>query len=297
MRQSKLFGRVAAWGRFPWLLHGFSTRYGGVSTVYREHDVPQRDGDVEIGGDLNLGWTKDDDVANVTENRRLLVEAVAGSIVPLVTVRQIHSARTLVVPLGEPISTFASDEGRATQEADGLMTDASGLLLGIQTADCVPVLVADTRQRVVSAFHAGWRGTAAQIVQRGVAQMRDQYSSAPEDLIAAIGPSIGACCYSVGNTVYEEFMSTFSYGETLFSRKPNEHPGSASSDLLYLDLSEANHRHLLDSGISADRIQIVGECTGCAGLPGRRRYFSHRRENGFTGRMLSVIGIAEHPSQ
>ena len=277
--------QVPAWHSFSWLRHGFSTRLGGVSKVYVGPAT------VAAEGDLNLGWTKDDDPANVSENRRRLLDAVRASSnlpVSLVTVRQVHSALTLTVPDPsiQSLSTFVTPEGKALLEADGLLTNTAGILLGIQTADCVPVFVVDTRLRIVANFHAGWRGTAVRIVETGVAKMVADFGSRPGDLIAAIGPSIGACCYSVGEEVHQTFTSRFTYAESLFTRTPD--PTSP----LHLDLWGANRRQLLDSSLAADRITVIGECTGCSGLPGPRRYFSHRCEHGVTGRMLSVIGIA-----
>ena len=266
--------QVRGWKEMAWLRHGFSMRSGGVSTVYRGSGIENAD------GDLNTGWTAADDPANVAENRRRLIEAVGGGDSALVTVRQMHSARSLVVP--EDVSGFFTSEGRAALEADGLMTKVPGVLLGIQTADCVAVLVADERLRVVAGFHAGWRGTVAGIVEKGIAQMSAEYGSRPEDLVAAVGPSIGDCCYSVGEEVREAFADGFSYASDLFESR---------GERLFLDLWEANRHQLLAAGVSEARISVVGECSGCAGLPGRRRYFSHRCENGFTGRMMSVIGV------
>jgi YfiH family protein len=100
--------------------------------------------------------------------------------------------------------------------ADGLITDEPRLLLGIQTADCIPVLVADKKRRVVGAFHAGWRGTVKRIVELAVGRMRLEFGSRPEDLIAAIGPGVGACCYAVGEEVLSEFESQFQYARELF---------------------------------------------------------------------------------
>lgn len=272
--QNQILVQVPVWSAYPWLRHGFSTRHGGVSTVYQPES------------DLNLGWTKDDDPANVAVNRRLLVAAATGTAAtPLVTLRQIHSATSVTVENAASLPSFVNAEGRALREADGLITAAPGILLGIQTADCVPVLVADTQKRVVATFHAGWRGTAARIVEQGIAQMVSDFGSQTKDIIAAVGPSIGPCCYTVGEEVHTTFTTNFSYGESLF------HTDTAAA--LHLDLWAANHRQLLDSGIPESRITVIGECTGCTGLPTSRRYFSHRCENGFTGRMMNVIGI-EH---
>ena len=123
----------------------------------------------------------------------------------------------------------------------------------------------------------------ARIVEQGIARMRAEYGSQPEDLVAAVGPSIGACCYAVGDEVRSEFGSQFGYAEELFRRMDGEN--------IHLDLWEANRRQLLDAGVEAERITVVGECTACAVSDGERKYFSHRAEHGFTGRMMSVVGV------
>jgi YfiH family protein len=255
--------QIPAWNQYPWLRHGFSTRLGGVSTVYASADG-------DPAGDLNLGMTAADDHAAVTANRQLFLQELACS--GLVTLRQIHSAKVVV-------ATRVGSAG----EGDGLMTDEPGLTLGIQTADCTPILLADVSRRVVAGFHAGWRGTAARIVELGVEQMRWVYGSQPEDLIAAVGPAIGVCCYSVGEELYAQFATNFPYAPDLFRRQPTG---------LYLDLAEANRRQLLAAGLSPDRISVVAQCTACAREGGRRLFFSHRAEHGHTGRMMSVIAIA-----
>jgi len=279
---------VAGWEKLPWLWNGFSTRKGGLSRVYCAEGAP---------GELNLGFTASDDRAIVTQNRRLLAEAVTGSAdTPLVTIRQIHSS-VLVL----------SGAGDATRErpckGDGLMTNEPGLLLGVQTADCIPVLVADRKRRVVAAFHAGWRGTVKRIVEAGVGRMRLEFGSRPEDLIAAIGPGIGACCYAVGEEVLSSIESQFSYGRELFcevfdsdpvrTRYPmlfltQRAPGhSPIGPGLHLNLIEANRRQLLAAGLKPRAIRVVGGCTNCR----PDLFFSHRASNGHAGRMLSVIGI------
>jgi YfiH family protein len=265
--------QIPAWKRYPWLRHGFSTRSGGVSEVYGSKS-------------LNLGWTKDDDPALVAENRQRLMSAVAETASPqtappAITLRQVHSTITHVVqPGGGP---YATPDDRALLEGDGLMTSLPDTLLAIQTADCVPVMVIDPKKRVVAVFHAGWRGTAAAIVEKGVAIMVEEFQSRPDDLIAAVGPSIGPCCYTVGEELHTAFGHNFSYAHELFDHD-------------HLNLWEANRRQLLDSGIPSEQIAVVGECTGCIfEASGERKYFSHRIERGFTGRMMSVVGIAETP--
>ena len=167
----------ADWAAAPWLRHGFSTRCGGFSTVYGGAGATGG----TLSGTLNLGWTKEDDPALVARNRHKFVRAIVGEMdVRLVTVRQFHSPMIRVVRAGN--AEFDIADGGAVLRGDGLMTDVPGVLLGIQTADCVPVLVADLKQRAVAAFHAGWRGTLGRIVERGIGTMRLEYGSRPEDL-------------------------------------------------------------------------------------------------------------------
>ena len=275
-----------------WLHAGFSQRGGGVSTVYG-------------GESLNLGWTETDAPERVLENRRRLIREIwpaGGCDAPeLVTMRQVHSAEVVVIAGNEGART--DESGRTVLCGDGMMTDASGLLLGIQTADCVPVLVADTRRRVVAGFHAGWRGTVGRIVERGLARMGEVYGTRPEDVVAAIGPAIGACCYAVSEDVRASFAGEFRYADVLFEGRQGrprweladgvEEGTEAGEGFLYLDLHEANRRQLVQAGVPVEHIDVLGgECTACArDADGARRYFSHRADRGFAGRMMAVIGI------
>ncbi|MDP9039973.1 MAG: peptidoglycan editing factor PgeF [Acidobacteriota bacterium] len=298
--------RVPGWSRLPWLTHGFATRAGGVSTAYG-------------GRSLNLGWTQADDPANVAANRKRFLKALApapGRGAHLVTLRQIHSARIHIVGRdadgalraeGSPIP-LTSQDGRATLKGDALMTDIPGVLLAVGAADCVPVLVADVRRRAVAAFHAGWRGTLARIVERGIGRMRLRFGSRPEDLVAVIGPSIGPCCYAVGEDLRFDFDSQFAYAPTLFHDVYDSDPVREKYPLLFLtarapghsnigpqvhlDLWEANRRQLLDAGLKPARISTVRECTACTRSGPGLKYFSHRGENGFSGRGMGAIGVA-----
>ncbi len=287
--------RVEGWERFRWLRAGFSRRSGGVSSAYG-------------GKSLNLGWKEEDTDANVSENRRRFLHAICGdlrgeSVLSLVTVRQVHADTVQVVR--KDSGPLATEDARAVLEGDGLVTGAAEIMLGIQVADCVPVLVADVSRRVVGAFHAGWRGTLAQIVERGIARMGEVYGSRPEEMVAAIGPSIGPCCYSVGEEVRSGFEGRFGYGAELFQKRAESRIGSeagagseedtsASETQLYLHLWEANRRQLIGAGIPADSVTVMRECTACArDGQGERKYFSHRAERGFAGRMMGVIGVVE----
>jgi len=219
----------------------------------------------------------------------------------MATLRQIHS-NFLVA--GGPVAGCANP-GIPLGRGDGLMTNHPGVLLTIQTADCIPVLVADRRLRAVAAFHAGWRGTVKRIVENGIGRMRMEFGSRPEDLVAAIGPGNLVCCYQVGEDVLSEFESQFSYGAELFrevydsdavrtkyrllfmtQRAPGQSPNGPR---LHVVLVEANRRQLLAAGLSADAIQVVSACTHCH----PELFFSHRGSGGRCGRMMSVIGIAQ----
>jgi YfiH family protein len=270
--------------RIRWLVHGFSTRAGGATTAYG-------------GRTLNTGFTKDDLRDRVERNRASLLR-VAGAVEkskpwPLVTLRQIHSDLIHVVRSREP--------HRLT--GDGLITDLTGVALGILTADCFPVLLVDTRRRAVGAFHAGWRGTVKRIVEKGVGIMRLEFGSCAEDIYAAIGPGIQSCSFEVGEEVEEAFHSQFDYAAELFHRVQESDPVREKYPLLFmnqrapghgnpciklhLDLREANRRQLLAAGVPAANITALEGCTVCS----PRRFFSHRREKGQTGRMLALVGI------
>jgi YfiH family protein len=251
-------------------------------------------------GELNLGFTTADDRGNVLENRALFAEAITGTPRTLLAlVRQIHSNVTVLsgTPMGDAQLTALPCKG------DGQMTVQPGVLLGIQTADCVPVLVADTQIRAVAAFHAGWRGTVKRIVESGIGRMRLEFGSRPEDLVAAIGPAIGACCYGVGQEVISEFESQFPYASDLLLEVDDTDPVHTKSKTtlltqrapghsliglnLHLDLIEANRRQLLSAGLADSAIQIVRGCTSCH----PNLFFSHRNSKGHCGRMMSVIGV------
>jgi YfiH family protein len=262
---------------FPWLVHSFSTRAGGVSR----------------GGTLNLGFTKNDSRAAVERNRNLFLKATGAEGLKSVSMRQIHS----------DIIHHISDIPISPLVGDGVITNTPGLLLSIQTADCLPILLADPKKRAVGAFHAGWRGTLARVVEKGIGEMRRHFSSNPRDLRAAIGPGIHKCCYQVGPEVREVFHSRFAYSDELFheqresdlvhekypllfmnARAPGHAPDQSK---LYLDLVAANTRQLLDTGVLAKNISVSPLCTSCrADL-----LFSYRAEKGGTGRLMGVIGI------
>jgi len=262
---------VSGWERHDWMWHGFSTRRGGVSRAYLPGGAV---GDSQQG-ELNLGFTAADAAEAVGENRRRFAQALTGDgETPLRLVRQVHSN----------CSVAAGSEWAAASapDADGLMTSEPGVLIGVLTADCIPVLVADPVHRVVGAFHAGWRGTVEGIVALGVERMGEIYGCVPAAMEAAIGPGIGQCCYTVGDEVRARFRGNFRYADELFRGEGTDGEGG-----LRLNLTEANRRQLLDAGLDAAAISSVGGCTHCQ----PEWFFSHRASGGHAGRMMAAIGI------
>jgi polyphenol oxidase len=173
----------------------------------------------------------------------------------MASLKQIHSAVALV----------ANQPGCAG-DGDALLTNSPGLRLSVRTADCYPILLADTKNRAVVAVHAGWRGAADEIVAKTIAKMRIQFGTSPADIIAAIGPGIGVCCYEVGAEVAQLFGL--------------EGAGR-------VDLAAADRCQLIDAGVEEQHIDVVGGCTSCDAA----RFYSFRREKEQAGRMISYIGL------
>lgn len=270
--------------KVPWLVHGFSTRQGGVSKSYG-------------GRSLNLGYTKEDSRECVEKNRRRFLLALGaadkGKPWPLVALKQVHSDAIHVVK--------AKSAGQLA--GDGLVTNVPNIALAVQTADCFPVLLVDRKNRAAGAFHAGWRGTIKRIAEKGLGVMRREYGTEPQDVSAAIGPGIQKCCYEVGEEVRSQFESQFDYAGELFhelyspdpirekypllflNARPPGHGDTATK--LHLDIMEANRRQLVMAGVPENQISVVNFCTSC----NRRKFFSHRAEKGVTGRMMAAVGV------
>jgi polyphenol oxidase len=281
--QSKLqLLRSQTLGKLPWLVHGFSTRSGGVSRCYG-------------GSALNLGFTRHDSRKAVERNRELFLTELdcANGLWPLVSLRQIHSDLIHRVD-GMPDQVLAGD---------GLITDTPGLVLAVQTADCLPIIIVDRKRRAVGVFHAGWRGTVKRIAEKGVGEMRKHFGSDPRNLVAAIGPGVQRCCYDVGEEVRTKFEAQFAYADSLFREVKESDPvrekypllfltarAPGHSELpvkLFLDLVEANKRQLVDAGLLSKNIDLSGPCTACH----TDLLFSFRAEKGVTGRMMAAAAI------
>jgi polyphenol oxidase len=269
--------------KLSWLAHGFSTRPGGASLL---------DGKSV----LNLGFAEWDKRERVTENREKFLAALRASGMKLITMRQFHS---------DVIHVAGSPDGEAPK-ADALITNTPGLLLGVQTADCVPILLLDSRRHVAAAIHAGWRGTLARIVPKTLGRMRMEFGTRPPDVTAALGPAIGGACYDVGPEVAQAFAAQFPCAADWFDG-PFEQLAHGEEPLwlpwltmmppghvpppprVQLDLRASNRWQLIDAGVPEKQIAISDLCTACR----TDLLFSYRREGAKTGRLMSVIGIRE----
>jgi purine-nucleoside/S-methyl-5'-thioadenosine phosphorylase / adenosine deaminase len=290
--------QAPALARLDWLVHGFSTRPGGTS------QLPSASGasNDELTGVLNLGFTDWDSRERVLENRKKFFGAIGAEKLRAVTLRQIHS--DVVHRAGASIRAAHPPAGEKTPQGDALVTREPGILLAVQTADCIPVLLADTKRRAIAAIHAGWRGTLRRIAAKTLGRMHMEFGTQPEDVIAALGPGIGRCCYEVGTEVARDFDAQFPNAREWFdgpfdalasgendpkwlpwlTMKP---PGHAPPPLrVHLDLIAANRAILADAGIPARQISSSGLCTACR----TDLLFSFRRER-ITGRMIAAIGI------
>lgn len=202
-------------------------------------------------------------------------EVVAGSSTSpwIASVKQVHG--TDVVKIARKLRSSMLPAG------DALMTDAPNMLLVVRTADCLPLLLADIRRKVVAAVHAGWRGTLAGIVAATISAMREEFGAHPDDLRAAIGPTIGVCCYEVGEAVLRPLKETVSCWPEVLA----EEDGMKAR----LDLGRVVRRQLAACGVRESAIHAVNACTKCrADL-----FYSYRREGRVNGTMISGIMVAE----
>jgi YfiH family protein len=269
--------QVPAFSKLPWLIHGFSTRPGGVS--------PFEDEKV-----LNLGSTDWDTRENVLENRRRFQTAAGAPDLPLVALKQFHSD---VIHVFDTAPTDPCS-------GDASITNRPGLLLAIQTADCVPILLVDPKKRAIAAIHAGWRGTLARIAAKTIGKMQMHFGTNPRDLLAAIGPSIGPCCYEVGTEVATQFLSQFPDAPDYFDEfrtgdEPNPiqwlnmmPPGHQPPPKgVLLDLRKANRSQLQAAGLRPQNIHTIDLCTACH----PDLLFSYRKQGPASGRLMSVIAL------
>ena len=237
---------------------GFTTRNEGVSRI------PYNS--------LNLGTNTLDPSSSVQGNRSLLARAFGTRLEKLVTVTQTHGTDLLVIDTPNPDYTHFQK-----LECDGIITNQPMVMIGVCVADCVPLLLLDPVKRVVAALHAGWKGTAAGIAGKGVTALTSLFGSDPADLLAAVGPGIGPCCFEVDAPVRDQFLS----GGMPWAECAEE----AGPGKWRLDLALANLHQLRDAGIPRENIDSTDLCVSC----NRAMFFSYRRDKGETGRQMGFI--------
>ena len=241
----------------PGLIHGFTERGGGVSPI------------PELA--LNFGRSVGDSPENISENLRRLGEAAGFDPACLAFLKQVH---------GNHVVTRVNKGDLSRVNADAQITDQPGIVLAVLIADCLPILVVDRRRRAVAAVHAGWRGTRGRILARAIESMRAEFRSTPGDLRVALGPGIRVDAYEVGEDVAATFRQEFGVGSGVVRETPGNRP--------HLDLFRANWMIAVESGVPEAQVFDLGLCTATHVA----RFFSHRAENGRTGRAMAFVGFA-----
>jgi YfiH family protein len=258
-----IFGHLQEQG----LIHGISTRLGGVS--------------LDPYNSLNLGIGTKDDKEAIWENRQLFCQALNLDAEDAVTAFQVHGDNIHIVnenDVGKKDMFYHT----VLQDTDALITNVPGIPLMLFFADCAPVIIYDPVNSAVGICHAGWKGTMLNIAAKTLSLMQQEYGTNPDDALAAIGPSIGQCCYEVDRLVIESLEKSFPH-----PLPPNIFAKMAvpQNSRWMLNLPHTNKIKLKDSGIREKNIVISSVCTSC----NTSLFFSHRAENGLTGRIGAVV--------
>ena len=243
--------------------HGFSTRLGGVSRG--EFDS------------LNLGLARGDDPDCVRENYRRFLGAIGASGSRLAMCNQVHGSTVRTITTADTKTELYHKLGC---EADGLMTAIPGVTLVVFSADCIPVLLYDPVRWVIAAVHAGWRGTAAGIVTVAVERMGDVYGCKPENILAAIGPGIGPCCFETHEDVPNAITAALSTAALPYI-------SIMANGKFSVDLKGINARRLEQAGLDPANIALCAHCTCC----GEDKFWSHRRQGDGRGSMAAMIEL------
>lgn len=242
----------------------FTTRWGGVSK--------------EPYNTLNMGLHVGDMAEDVVENREIFAEQIGFSIDDLICAQQVHGSNIVIVD-GSHRGLGSRDYNTAISETDAIITNKSGLALLTNYADCVPLYFFDPVKRVIALAHAGWKGTVAAIGVKTIKKMEEQFDSLAKNILVAIGPSIGPCCYEVDQRLYDEFSAAFSFAQEIFQ--------PISDGKWKLNLWEANRLQVILSGVPEENIINSTICTCC----NHDLLFSHRADKGLTGRLAAVLAI------
>ena len=239
--------------------HGFSTRLGGVSTG--------------CFSSMNISLTRGDDPEAVKKNRELIAQAIGVEVADFTYTQQTHTTNVKRV--------YARERGQSFPETDGMITDVPGICLVTSYADCVPLYFVDPVHHAIGLAHSGWRGTVGKIGKNTVQLMQENFGSKPEDLLAAVGPSVCMDCYEVSEDVIEQFKEAFEkkYWEDLFYKKEN--------GKYQLNLWKANELIFLESGILPEHMAITNVCTHC----NSKILYSHRTMGNNRGNLCAFLAL------
>jgi YfiH family protein len=268
---------ISSWmERDSGLTAGFTSRHGGVS--------------LGAFGSLNCGLHVEDLPTHVVSNRHLLAEALNINLNQCTYGEQVHGNEVLKVT-GIHAGAGIDSREHAIQSKDAFITSESGIFLHVLFADCVPLYFYDPVKRVVGLAHAGWKGTALQIALKTLDAMQREYGSKAKDVMAAIGPSIQACCYEVNELVVSKFSATMKELDILNKAEDGFPPifESTPDGKYNLNLQQMNRQIMIKAGIMPSHIEMSSLCTSCR----TDLFFSHRKEAGKTGRMAAWIGFYE----
>ncbi len=225
-------------------------------------------------GEFNINSYCGDDAGSIQRNKVALCNMLGIDTSRLVMPHQVHGTECLMID-SQFMELPVEQQKERLEGIDALMTNEPGILIGVSTADCIPVLLFDKRQRIASAIHAGWRGTVRSITKMTVMAMTERYGSRPSDILAQIGPGISLDCFEVGDEVYEAFVNAGFYMPAISRRMEKWH----------IDLKECNRRQLMDAGLPSENICVCMECTQKNG----DAWFSARRQGISSGRIFTAI--------
>ena len=265
--KERIFCTFPYFEKIPFLLHGCSTRFGGISEgVYQS---------------LNLGLKTYDDHQRVLTNIKIFAQAIGAEANRLVLSDQTHTNHIRVVGKEDAGKGFC--KAPDYHDIDGMITAETNLPLLIFAADCVPILFVDPVKRVIGAAHAGWRGTRLQIAAKMVQAMQKEFACQPQNIVAGIGPCIGSCCYEVGEELYQEFEPLF------YLQQEKQFFCQTKENKYHLDLVAVNEAILQNAGLQKEHIVNAGLCTCCH----KDIFFSHRGHHGRRGLCGSLIQLQE----
>lgn len=243
--------------------HCFTTRKGGESFLNKE---------------LNLGFNVDDKRENVLKNYEKICGILDIDYKNMAVAKQAHTDRILCLTKDDMGLGVVKEQ--IYGDFDGIITNEKNFPIAIFYADCVPLLFLDTKNKVIAAIHSGWKGTLLKISQLAVLKMQEKYNTNPSDVLVAIGPSIGPCHFEAEKDVYLEFKAVFKDLDEKYLAKK-------TYDKYYIDLWKIHLDLLVSCKIPKNNISMLGDCTYCK----NDLYFSHRAENGKTGRMAAIIEL------